>query len=106
MIACVMGVITAVMYELMQQDFLSGVFTINGLLDCLVLIVTILIIVIVVGVLSLASAVAGSISRYILWKADMLPLRFLGAVGLVLILLGFCLQAVPPVIELINILGT
>ena len=105
LIGFVIGFIPWLIYELIQQDFFTGV-SITGLLDCLVLIVTILIIVIVVGVLSLASAVAGSISRYILWKADMLPLRFLGAVGLVLILLGFCLQAVPPVIELINILGT
>jgi hypothetical protein len=105
LIGFVIGFIPWLIYELIQQDFFTSV-SITGLLDCLVLIVTILIIVIVVGVLSLASAVAGSISRYILWKADMLPLRFLGAVGLVLILLGFCLQAVPPVIELINILGT
>src|SRR5947207_2353843 len=104
LIGFVIGFIPWLMFELIQQDF-TGV-SISGPLDYLVLIVTILIIVILVGVLSLASAVAGSISRYLLWKADMLPLRFLGAVGLVLILLGFCLQAVPPVIELINILGT
>ena len=104
LIGFVIGFIPWLMFELIQQDF-TGV-SISGPLDYLVLIVTILIIVILVGILSLASAVAGSISRYILWKADMLPLRFLGAVGLVLILLGFCLQAVPPVIELINILGT
>src|SRR2546421_9666677 len=104
LIGFVIGFIPWLMFELMQQDF-TGV-SITGPLDYLVLIVTILIIVILVGALSLASAVAGSISRYILWKADSLPLRFLGAVGLVLILLGFCLQAVPPVIDLINIFGT
>src|SRR3989440_2813778 len=104
LIGFVIGFIPWLMFELLQQDF-TGAF-ITGPLDCLRLIVTILIIVIFVGVLSLASAVAGSISRYILWKADSLPLRFLGAVGLVLILLGFCLQAVPPVIDLINICGT
>ena len=104
LIGFVIGFIPWLMFELIQQDFTGEPIT--GPLDCLVLIVTILIIVIIVGVLSLASAVAGSISRYILWRADTLPLRFLGAVGLVLILLGFCLQAVPPVIELINILGT
>src|SRR5436309_2858689 len=104
LIGFVIGFIPWLMFELIQQDF-TGV-SISGPLDYLVLIVTILIIVILVGVLSLASAVAGSISRYLLWRADTLPLRFLGAVGLVLILLGFCLQAVPPVIELINILGT
>ena len=103
-IGFVIGFIPWLMFELIQQDFTHSPIT--GPLDVLLLLVTLLIIVIVVGVLSLASAVAGSISRYILWKADMLPLRFLGAVGLVLILLGFCLQAVPPVIELINILGT
>jgi len=103
-IGFVIGFIPWLMFELIQQDFTHSPIT--GPLDVLLLMVTLLIIVIVVGVLSLASAVAGSISRYILWKADMLPLRFLGAVGLVLILLGFCLQAVPPVIDLINILGT
>jgi len=103
-IGFVIGFIPWLMFELIQQDFTHSPIT--GPLDVLLLMVTLLIIVIVVGVLSLASAVAGSISRYILWKADKLPLRFLGAVGLVLILLGFCLQAVPPVIELINILGT
>ena len=104
LIGFVIGFIPWLMFELIQQDFTGEPIT--GPLDCLMLIVTILIIVIIVGVLSLASAVAGSISRYILWRADTLPLRFLGAVGLVLILLGFCLQAVPPVIDLINILGT
>jgi hypothetical protein len=103
-IGFVIGFIPWLMFELIQQDFTR--VSITGPLDVLRLMVTLLIIVIVVGVLSLASAVAGSISRYILWRADKLPLRFLGAVGLVLILLGFCLQAVPPVIELINILGT
>ena len=103
-IGFVIGFIPWLMFELIQQDF-TGV-SITGPRDVLLLLVTLLIIVIVVGILSLASAVAGSISRYILWRADKLPLRFLGAVGLVLILLGFCLQAVPPVIELINILGT
>ncbi len=78
----------------------------TGLLDGLQYMMQILIIVGGIGAFALASAAAGSISRYILWKANMLPLRFLGAVGLVLILLGFCLQAVPPVIELINIIGT
>jgi hypothetical protein len=103
-IGFVIGFIPWLMFELIQQDF-TGV-SITGPRNVLLLLVTLLIIVIVVGVLSLASAVAGSISRYILWRADKLPLRFLGAIGLVLILLGFCLQAVPPVIELINILGT
>ena len=104
LIGFVIGFIPWLIYELIQQDFTGEPIT--GPLDCLVLIVTILIIVIIVGVLSLASAVAGSISRYILWRANALPLRVLGVVGLVLILFGFCLQAVTPVIELINILGT
>lgn len=93
----VIGFIPWLMFELIQQDFTKSIPVLIG---------TILFILIFVGVLSVASAVAGSLSRYILWKADSLPLRFLGAVGLVLILLGLCLQAVPPMIELINILGT
>ncbi|MDQ6661280.1 MAG: hypothetical protein M3Z24_09980 [Chloroflexota bacterium] len=65
-----------------------------------------LLIVIVVGALALASAAAGSISRYMLWKANTLPVRRLGVIGLVLILLATSLQGVQPAIDLINILST
>ncbi len=64
------------------------------------------ILVIFVGAFALASAAAGSISQYMLWKANAMPLRLLGAIGLVLILLGFGLQAVPAVMDLISIFGT
>jgi hypothetical protein len=60
----------------------------------------------IVGGFALASAAAGSISRYMLWKANRLPLRTLGAIGLMLLLLSFSLQAVAPVIDFINILRT
>ncbi|TMD56775.1 MAG: hypothetical protein E6I93_04395 [Chloroflexi bacterium] len=79
---------------------------VTGLLDGLLVMTLILLQVIFVGALSLASAAAGSISRYILWKADLLPLRVLGVVGLVLILLATSLQAVPAIINLISILET
>jgi len=39
-----------------------------------------------------------------LWKADRLPIRTLGVVGLVLLLIGTSLQALPPLIDLINLL--
>jgi hypothetical protein len=58
------------------------------------------------GILALASAAAGSISRYMLRKANTIPLRRLGAFGLVLILLATSLQGVQPAIDLINILST
>ncbi|TMD58048.1 MAG: hypothetical protein E6I91_21825 [Chloroflexi bacterium] len=58
----------------------------------------------IVGVFALANAAAGSISRYLLWKANALPLRALGAIGLILLLLSFSLQVVAPAIDLINIL--
>ena len=79
---------------------------VTGLLDGLLVMTLILLQVIFVGALSLASAAAGSISRYILWRADLLPLRVLGVVGLVLILLATSLQAVPAIINLISILET
>ena len=60
----------------------------------------------IVGGFSLANAAAGSISRYILWKANTMPLRRLGVLGLVLILVATSLQAVAPVIDLVSILGT
>jgi hypothetical protein len=64
----------------------------------------VLTLVFIVGGFALANAAAGSISRYMLWKANRLPVRTLGAIGLMLILLSFSLQAVAPVIDLINIL--
>ena len=60
----------------------------------------------IVGGFALGNAAAGSISRYMLWKADRLPMRTLGVVGLMLILLATSLQAVPAVIDLISIFGT
>jgi hypothetical protein len=56
----------------------------------------------IVGGFALGNAAAGSISRYMLWKADRLPIRRLGVVGLVLLLIGTGLQALPPLIDLIN----
>jgi hypothetical protein len=79
---------------------------VTGLLGGLLDMVFMLIVVIGVGALALASAAAGSISQYMLWKANTLPLRRLGVIGLVLILLATSLQGVPPMIDLINILGT
>jgi hypothetical protein len=58
----------------------------------------------IVGGFALGNAAAGSISRYMLWKADALPIRTLGAVGLVLLLIGTGLQALPPLIDLINLI--
>ena len=58
----------------------------------------------IVGGFALGNAAAGSISRYMLWKADRLPIRTLGVVGLVLLLIGTGLQALPTLIDLINLL--
>ena len=57
----------------------------------------------IVGGFALGNAAAGSISRYMLWKADRLPIRTLGVVGLVILLIGTGIQAVPPLIDLINL---
>ena len=56
----------------------------------------------VVGTLALATAAAGSIAQYTLWRANKLPPRILGVFGLVLILLATGLQGVQPFIDLFN----
>jgi len=56
----------------------------------------------VVGALALANAVAGSIAQYTLWRANSLPHRTLGAFGLILLLVAFCLQGVEPMIDILN----
>jgi hypothetical protein len=54
------------------------------------------------GAFALANAAAGSIAQYTLWRANSLPHRTLGAFGLVLILVAFGLQAVQPMIDILN----
>ncbi len=54
------------------------------------------------GISALANAAAGSIAQYTLWRANHLPHRILGAIGLVLIVIAFALQAVPPAIDILN----
>ncbi len=56
----------------------------------------------IVGALALATAAAGSIAQYTLWRANRLPHRILGAFGLVLILIATGLQGVQPFIDLFN----
>jgi hypothetical protein len=103
----VIGFIPWLIFELTQLDYPTFAhFHVSGLVEGLLDMLQMLILVIVVGVLALASAAAGSISQYILWKANTLPLRRLGVIGLVLILLATCLQAIPAVIDLISNSGT
>jgi hypothetical protein len=54
------------------------------------------------GIAALVNAVAGSIARYTLWRANQLPHRSLGAFGLVLIVVAFALQTVQPGIDILN----
>jgi hypothetical protein len=56
----------------------------------------------VIGLYALANAAAGSIVQYTLWRANQLPHRTLGAIGLVLIIVAFAFQGVQPVIEILN----
>ena len=101
------GFIPWLIFELTQLDYPTfALLHVSRLLEGLQDMVSILILVIVVGALELASAAAGSISQYILWKANTLPLRRLGVIGLVLILLATSLQAVPAVIDPISNSGT
>ena len=103
----VIGYIPWLIFWLTQQNFSQlAQQQVIGLIVGLQAMGSMFILVILVGAFSLASAVAGSISQYMLWKANTLPLRLLGAIGLVLILLGFGLQAVPSVMDLISISGT
>jgi hypothetical protein len=64
---------------------------------------TLFVFIIDAGVLALATAAAGSIAQYTLWRANSLPHRALGAFGLVLLLVAFVLQGVQPVINILNI---
>jgi hypothetical protein len=59
-------------------------------------------ILLVEGFAALANAAAGSIARHTLWRANHLPHRTLGALGLVLIVVAFVLQAVPLGIAILN----
>jgi hypothetical protein len=99
----VIGFVPWLTYQLMENytAFLGVSGPVVGLQLLKEIVLTL---VFIVGGFALANAVTGSISRYILWKANGLPLRTLGAIGLILLLLSFSLQAVPPAIDLINIL--
>jgi hypothetical protein len=104
LVGFVIGYIPWLTYQLTQQyTFFLGVSGPVAGFQLLWEIVQYL--VFIVGGFALANAAAGSISRYMLWKANGLPLRALGAIGLMLILLSISLQAVAPVIDLINIVG-
>ena len=103
----VIGYIPWLIFWLTQQNFSQlAQQQVIGLIVGLQAMGSMFILVILVGAFALASAAAGSISQYMLWKANTLPLRLLGAIGLVLILLGFGLQAVPSVMDLISMMGT
>jgi hypothetical protein len=103
----VIGFIPWLIFELTQLDYPTFAHLhVSGLVEGLLDMLQMLILVIVIGALALASATAGSISQYILWKANTLPLRRLGVIGLVLILLATSLQAIPAVIDLISNSGT
>ena len=106
LVGFVVGFIPWLMFQMSQEYAGFTQLRVTGLLGGLLDMVFMLIVVIGVGALALASAAAGSISQYMLWKANTLPLRRLGVIGLVLILLATSLQGVPPMIDLINILGT
>jgi len=56
----------------------------------------------VLGLYALANAAAGSIAQYTLWRANQLPHRTLGVIGVVLLVVAFGLQGVQPVIEILN----
>src|SRR3989440_638694 len=60
----------------------------------------------IIGTFALANAAAGSIAQYILWKANKLPHRALGAFGLVLIVLATSLQSIEPLIDILSTTGT
>jgi hypothetical protein len=107
LVGFVIGYIPWLIFELSQQEYPTfAQLHVSRPLDGLLYMLVMFLIVTVVAALALASAAAGSISQYILWRANMLSLRRLGVIGLVLILLATSLQAVPAVIDLISIFGT
>jgi hypothetical protein len=103
LVGFVIGYIPWLIYQLMQ-NYTAFLHVSGPVAGFQLLWEIVLTLVFVVGGFALANAAAGSISRYMLWKANALPLRALGAIGLMLLLLSFSLQAVAPVIDLINIL--
>ena len=96
----VAGSVPWLIFQIQWSELLlqQGSGPVAGLLDML----TLWIILLVVGALALATAAAGSIAQYILWRANRLPHRTLGVFGLVLILLATSLQGVPAVIDLMG----
>jgi hypothetical protein len=102
LVGLVIGFLPWLMYFMAQIATGAAKFSGPRLLESLL----VLVVVVTAGAFALANAAAGSISQYILWKANLLPLRRLGAIGLVLLLLGTSLQGVPAVLDLINFFGT
>jgi hypothetical protein len=106
LVGFVLGFIPWLMYFMAQLATRAAKLLGPGLLEGLLDMAQILMPVLIAGAFALANAAAGSISQYILWKANLLPLRRLGAFGLVLLLLGTSLQAVPALLDLVSIFGT
>ncbi len=75
---------------------------VTGLIQGFEVMISLCINLFVVGLYALANAAAGSIAQYTLWRANQLPHRTLGVIGVVLLVVAFGLQGVQPVIEILN----
>jgi len=104
LVGFVAGFVPWLMFQFAEgySDFRNVTGAIAGLDAMIQIFLTLLII----GTFALANAAAGSITQYILWKANKLPHRALGAFGLVLILFGTSLQSIEPLIDILNNTGT
>ena len=104
LVGFVAGFVPWLMFQFAEgySDFRNVTGAIAGLDAMIQIFLTLLII----GTFALANAAAGSITQYILWKANKLPHRALGAFGLVLILFGTSLQSIEPLIDILSTTGT
>ena len=104
LVGFVAGFVPWLMFQFAEgySDFRNVTGAIAGLDAMIQIFLTLLII----GTFALANAAAGSIAQYILWKANKLPHRALGAFGLVLIVLATSLQSIEPLIDILSTTGT
>jgi len=97
----VAGFVPWLIYEIWESNVLLE--RVSGPVAGFYTMINLSVLFLVAGILALATALAGSIAQYILWRANRLPHSLLGAFGLVLVLLATGLQGVQPMIDLFNI---
>lgn len=96
----VAGYVPWLIFQIWQSNALSQ--PVSGPVEGFEAMISLSMTLLLVVAFALATAAAGSIAQYTLWRANKVPHRILGAFGLVLILLATGLQGVQPFIDLFN----